>query len=83
MFKNMTPLTPNTSVKDLDHCGIVAGIIDEIGLVAQIDQIISKHGNQKVTTGQAVKGMILNGLGMISSPLYLVEKFFEGKALKD
>lgn len=76
----MTPSTAEIKVKDLDHCGIIAGIIDEIGLVTQIDQIVSKHGNQKVTTGQAVKAMILNGLGMISSPLYLFEKFFEGKA---
>lgn len=76
----MTPSTPEIQVKDLDHCGIIAGIIDEMGLVAQIDQLIARHGNQKVTTGQAVKAMILNGLGMLSSPLYLFEKFFEGKA---
>ena len=80
MLKIMTSSTPKIKVKDLDHCGIIAGIIDEIELVPQIDQMISKHGNQKVTTGQAVKAMILNSLGMISSPLYLFEKFFEGKA---
>ena len=27
-----------------------------------------------------VKGMILNGLGLVSSPLYLFSRFFEGKA---
>lgn len=80
MLPNMTPSISKIQVKDLDHCGIIAGIIDEIGLVAQIDQLIPKHGNQKVTTGQAVKAMLLNGLGMLSSPLYLFEKFFEGKA---
>ncbi len=76
----MTPSTPKIKVQDLDHCGIIAGIIDELGLVAEIDELIGRHGNQKVTTGQAVKAMIINGLGMISSPLYLFEKFFEGKA---
>jgi transposase len=76
----MKPSTSEIEVKNLDHCGIIAGIIDEIELVAEIDRLISQHGNQKVTTGQAVKAMILNGLGMISSPLYLFEKFFEGKA---
>ncbi|MEM6613299.1 MAG: DUF4277 domain-containing protein [Cyanobacteria bacterium P01_C01_bin.72] len=50
----MTPSTPEIKVKDIDHCGIIAGIIDEIELVTQIDEIILKHGNQKVTTGQAV-----------------------------
>ncbi|WP_186376267.1 DUF4277 domain-containing protein, partial [Hyella patelloides] len=40
----MTPSTAEIKVKDLDHCGIIAGIIDEIGLVTQIAQIVSKHG---------------------------------------
>ncbi len=80
MLKIMTPSTAEVKVKDLNHCGIIAGIIDEIGLVEEIDKIIASHGNQKVTTGQAVKAMIINGLGMISSPLYLFPKFFEGKA---
>ncbi|HHP7230159.1 MAG TPA: IS1634 family transposase [Xenococcaceae cyanobacterium] len=76
----MTLSTPEIKVKDLDHYGIIAGIIDEIGLVEEIDKMIAPHGNQKVTTGQEVKAMIINGLGMISSPLYLFQKFFEGKA---
>ena len=63
----MTPSTPKIKVQDLDHCGIIPGIIDELGLVAEIDELIGKHGNQKVTTGQAVKAMIINGMGMISS----------------
>ncbi len=73
-------LTYPNKVQDLDHCGIIAGIIDELGLVAEIDELIGRHGNPQVTTGQAVKAMIINGLGMISSPLYLFSKFFEGKA---
>ena len=80
IVNNMTPSTAEIKVQDLDHCGIIAGIIDEIGLVREIDRIIGTHGNQKVTTGQAVKAMIINGLGMIASPLYLFAKFFEGKA---
>ncbi len=79
-LKTMTPSTPNIKVQDLDHYGIIAGMIDELGLVTEIDELIGRHGNQKVTTGQAVKAMIINGLGMISSPLYLFAKFFEGKA---
>ncbi len=76
----MTPSTPEIRVQDLNHCGIIAGIIDELGLVAEIDELIGIHGNQKVTTGQVVKAMIINGMGMITSPLYLFAKFFEGKA---
>jgi hypothetical protein len=33
-----------------------------------------------VSTGQALKAMILNGLGFVSAPLYLFEQFFYGKA---
>jgi len=32
-----------------------------------------------VSTGHAVKAMILKGLGLVSAPLYLFSKFFEGK----
>ena len=33
-----------------------------------------------MSAGQAIKAMILNGLGLVSSPLYLFGNFFEGKA---
>ena len=33
-----------------------------------------------VSPGHAVKAMLLNGLGLVSAPLYLFSKFFEGKA---
>ena len=31
----MTLSTPDIQVQDLNHCGIIAGIIDEIGLVKE------------------------------------------------
>lgn len=67
-------------VENLDHLGIVAGIIDQIGIVEIIDDNLGRHSQQKVTTGQAVKAMLLNGLGFVSAPLYLYAGFFEGKA---
>lgn len=67
-------------VKNLDHLGIVAGIIDQIGLVEEIDRYIDKHPQQILSTGQVVKAMILNGLGFVSAPLYLFSEFFQGKA---
>ena len=70
-------------VKNLDHLGIVAGIIDQIGLVEEIDRLIEPHPQQIISTGQVVKAMILNGLGFVSAPLYLFSEFFIGKALKD
>jgi len=61
------------------HLGIVAGLIDEIGLVEQINELVVEQKGEKVSPGHAVKAMILNGLGLFSSPLYLFPKFFEGK----
>jgi transposase len=70
----------SVKVENLDHLGIVAGIIDKIGLVDIIDKNLGKHNQQKVTTGQAVKAMVLNALGFVSAPLYLYSSFFKGKA---
>jgi transposase len=80
ILKNMKSLTAQIQVKDLNHYGIIAGIIDEVGLVEKINELVGTHHRQKVTPGLAVKAMIINGLGMFSAPLYLFEKFFEGKA---
>ena len=70
----------DVKVENLDHLGILAGIIDEIGIVELIDEQVGQHSQQKVSTGQAVKAMILNGLGFVSAPLYLYADFFQGKA---
>jgi transposase len=70
----------NIRVQDLDHCGIIAGICDEMGLVEQIDKLLGTHPQEIISPGQVVKAMILNGLGFLSAPLYLFEKFFVGKA---
>jgi transposase len=67
-------------VENLDHLGLVAGMIDEIGIVERINQLVGEQPGEKVSSGHAVKAMILNGLGLVSSPLYLFSKFFEGKA---
>ena len=70
----------SVKVSNLDHLGIVAGIIDEIGIERQVNELLGEQKTEKVTAGQAVKAMILNGLGLVSSPLYLFSRFFEGKA---
>lgn len=71
---------PRIEVQDIDHLGIVAGIVDEIGLVDEIDRELGTHPQEHVSPGQAVKAMILNGLGFLSAPLYLFGEFFSGKA---
>ena len=76
----MPPIDPSQLESfSLDHLGIVAGIIDDIGLVDVIDDEFGVHPQEAVSTGVAVKAMILNGLGFVSAPLYLFERFFDGK----
>ncbi len=64
-------------VQTIDHLGIIAGIVDEIGLVEQINQLLGQDKRENVSAGQVVKAMILNELGFVSSRLYLFGKFFE------
>jgi transposase len=67
-------------IQDIDHLGIIAGIVDEIGIVEIIDNELGVHAQEKVSAGQVVKAMILNCMGFLSAPLYLFSQFFEGKA---
>lgn len=73
-------LESQIDVQDLDHLGIIAGIIDDIGIVEIIDRELGKHPQEKVSAGQAVKAMILNCMGFLTSPLYLFSEFFARKA---
>jgi hypothetical protein len=74
----MKDIASEIIVQDIDHCGIVAGIIDRIGLVDIINRAIGTHPLEVISPGIAVKAIILNGLGLVSAPLYLFEKFFVG-----
>jgi transposase len=67
-------------VQDIDHLGIIAAIIDDIGIVEIIDRELGSHPQEKVSAGQAVKAMILNCMGFLTAPLYLFSSFFMGKA---
>lgn len=69
-------------IENIDHLGLVAGIVDELGLVEAIDQMIEPHPLEHISAGQVVKAMILNALGFVSAPLYLFSEFFESKAVE-
>lgn len=76
----MTQQQPDIQVRDIDHLGIIAGMIDQMGLVNEVNQLVGTHAQEQVSRGQVLKAMILNGLGFVSAPLYLFEQFFVGKA---
>src|ERR687892_1509865 len=64
----------------LDHLGLVAGMFDELGIGEIIDQATQQNPEMRdLTVGEAVKAMVLNGLGFINQALYLVPRFFQNK----
>lgn len=69
------------SSKNLDHLGIVSQICDEIGIVKTIDKILPPDPNMKISHGECIKLMVINGLGFTSRPLYLEAQFFSSRAV--
>ena len=70
----------NLEIKTINHLGIIAGIIDEIGIVEIVDKQLGTDSQEIVSPGVIIKAIILNGLGFVSRPLYLFPQFFEDKA---
>ncbi len=69
-------------IKNLDHLGIIAGIVDELEIVEKINEKVKIDCREKITAGLVVKAIILNGLGFVSRPLYLFNQFFQDKELE-
>ena len=68
-------------VERLDHLGVVASVIKDLGLIEMIDARLLLHEQEEITAGEAVAGMILNGLGFANRPLSLTPQFFTNKPL--
>jgi len=69
--------------KVLDHLGLVAGMYDELGIGELIDRIVPQEAAKRtVSIGQAVKAMVLNGLGFTQRALYLSPLFFRDKPVE-
>lgn len=67
----------------LDHLGLVAAMYDELGIGELIDQLIPQDTSKRhISLGQAVKAMVLNGLGFVNQRLYLVPHFFANKPVE-
>jgi transposase len=74
------PHQPTYHSQVLDHLGLVAGMFDELGIGDVIDQATRQNPEMRdLTVGEAVKAMVLNGLGFINQALYLVPRFFQHK----
>jgi transposase len=69
------------TVERLDHLGLIAEIIKDIGLIDMINARLVPDRQEDITPGEAVAGMILNGLGFANRPLSLTPQFFANKPL--
>jgi transposase len=68
-------------VEHLNHLGIVAEVCREIGVADWLDE--QEPGNrQQVSVGTATTAMVLNGLGVRSRRLYVVDQFFADKPVE-
>ena len=74
----------NFSGKALDHLGLVADKIEDLNLINAIDEKLplSNTSGVKVTMGQRVAAMILNGLGFVDTRLYMFPEFLAQKPVK-
>lgn len=77
----MSP-TSKAEIKNIDHLGIVAGLIDEIGIIETINSRLGIDAREKISAGVIVKAILINGLGFVARPLYLFSQFFEDKGIK-
>ena len=72
----------NIKIKRLDHHGIVSGVIEDLKIVSLLDQYLPQDDKQEITPGEAIKEMIMNGLGFANRPLSLNPQFFTNLALE-
>ena len=74
----------NISGKVLDHLGLVKSTIDKLDLVKKIDARLplAQSKQVKVTMGERVAAMIMNGLGFSNDRLYMFPDFLANKPIE-
>ena len=68
-------------VERLDHLGLIACMIKDVGLISRIDARLVPDEQEESTPGEAVAGMLLNGLGFAHRPRSLTPQFFTNQPL--
>jgi len=76
-------MSTSYSTKGLDHLGLVAGMCQELGVAEFFDQA---HPNQsehrKISCGQLVVSMLLNGLGFVGRTLHMYPEYFSERPVE-
>jgi Domain of unknown function (DUF4277) len=61
MRSSLAQMKAEIEIKNLDHLGLVAGLIDELEIESIVNEAVGIDSREKVTAGKIVKGIILNG----------------------
>jgi transposase len=69
-------------VERLDHLGVIASVIKDLELIEMINARLVPDTQEVLTPGEAMAGMIFNGLGFANRPLSLTPQFFANKPLE-
>jgi transposase len=65
------------TVKSLDHFGIIAGVMKDLKISSLTDERLPQDLQVGITASEAVKAMILNGLGFSNRVISLTPQFFQ------
>jgi transposase len=82
VLKMLEVATDAIQTLPLDHHGLVAAVCKDLRIAERIDACLKVHKDRKVSPGQAVVALILNGLGFTNRRLYLTPQFFKSKPVE-
>ncbi len=76
----------NTNINEIDakvinHLGLVSAMFNNLEIGELIDSVIPPDERNKLTVGDCVKVLVINGLGYTKKPLYLTAEFFKNKPI--
>ena len=67
---------------NLTHIGLVSAMVDQLEISSLIDKYIPMSNQCKVSIGDRVKSMIINGLGFTNNRLYLYPDYMADKPIE-
>nr|WP_253705182.1 DUF4277 domain-containing protein [Endozoicomonas ascidiicola] len=69
-------------IQRIDHMGLVAGMCKELGIANLLDSLVPNQSEtRKISFGETVVSMLLNGLGFTARTLHMFPEFHADKPL--
>jgi len=80
--KELSGYIEGLSTANMDHHGLVGAVCKDLKIAQRIDKKLGVNPTRKVSPGQCVVAMILNGLGYTNRTLYMSDHFFASKPIE-